>query len=231
MKKTGFGLLLRSIVLVPLFAIANQVCAAPADALRVEYHQWKLGKDGVRQEMSYSELLYRQPDSLWIEREVPEAAQRSSHDDHHHSGLGHKHDDVTGAPLWIMRDVQGKLDVKLVDRHEKRVIEIAEAYYNNVGFDGHWVESWNLADPESLKKLKPAKVSETGLETYEIQRGNQQITLVWNPKGQYAQSITANDSKGLSGRTIKASEITSPKTLPWTQLGNYLSRDYSDLLD
>ncbi len=230
MKKTGLGLLLRSVLLLPLFVITNQVWATPADALRVEYHQWKLGKDGVRQEMSYSELLYRQPDSLWIEREVPEAAKRS-HDDHHHGGMGHKHADVTGAPLWIMRDAQGKLDVKLVDRHEKRLIEIAEAYYSNVGFDGHWIESWNLADPETLKKLKPTKVSENGLETYEIQRGTQQITLVWNPAGQYAQSITAKDPQGLSGRTIKASEITSPKTLPWTQLGNYLSRDYSDLLD
>ena len=230
MKKTGFGLLLRSVALLPLFAIAHQVWAAPADALRVEYHQWKLGKDGVRQEMSYSELLYRQPNSIWIEREVPEVAQRT-HDDHHHGGLGHNPAYVTGAPLWIARDTKGNLDVKLIDRHEKRVIEIAEAYYNNVGFDGHWVETWNLADPESLKNLKPTNVSANGLETYEIKRGSQQITLVWNPKGQYAHSISAKDSQGLSGRTIKASEITAPKTLPWTQLGNYLSRDYSDLLD
>ncbi|WP_039912816.1 hypothetical protein [Cellvibrio mixtus] len=227
MKKTGFGLL---VLLLPLFVITHQVQAAPADALRVDYHQWKLGKDGIRQEMSYSELLYRKPDSLWIEREIPEAAQHS-HDDHHHGGLGHKHADVTGAPLWIVRDPQGKLDVKLIDRHEQRMIEIAEAYYSNVGFDGHWVESWSLADPETLQKLKPTKISENGLETYEIQRGTQQITLVWNPEGQYAQSITAKDSQGLSGRTIRASEITAPKTLPWTQLGNYLSRDYSDLLD
>lgn len=225
MKKTGFGLLLLS-----LSVLTTQVWAAPADALRVEYHQWKLGKDGVRQEMSYAELLYRQPDVLWIERVIPEAAEHL-HDDHHHGGLGHKHADVTGAPLWIMRDTQGKLDVKLVDRHEKRLIEIAEAYYGNVGFDGHWVESWSLADPESLKNLKPTKVTADGLETYEIKRGKQHITLVWNSKGQYAQSISAKDEHGLSGRTIKAAEITAPKTQPWKQLGNYASRDYSDLLD
>ena len=230
MKKTGFGLLLRSVLLLPLFALTHQVWAAPADALRVEYHQWKLGKDGVRQEMSYSELLYRQPNLLWIEREVPEAAQHL-HDDHHHGGLGHKHADVTGAPLWIARDTQGKLDVKLVDRHEKRLIDIEEAYYGNVGFDGHWTESWHLADPETLKNLKPTKVTADGLETYEINRGTQKITLVWNSKGQYAQSISAKDEHGLSGRTINASEITPPKTLPWTQLSAYLPRDYSDLLD
>lgn len=230
MKKAGFGSLLRGALLLPLITIASQTWAAPADALRVEYHQWKLGKDGVRQEMSYAELIYRQPDSLWIERVVPDAVQHL-HDDHQHAGMGHKHDDVTGAPLWIERDTQGKLDVKLVDRDEKRLIDIAEAYYGNVGFDGHWTESWHLADPETLKNLKPTKTTADGLETYEINRGNQHITLVWNSKGQYAQSISAKDEHGLSGRTINASEIKSPKTLPWTQLNAYLPRDYSDLLD
>lgn len=236
MTKAVFSSLLPSASALPamlalvLISIASQASAAPAEALRVEYHQWKLGKDGVRQEISYSELLYRQPDSLWIEREVPEAAQHL-HDDHQHAGMGHKHDDVTGAPLWIARDAQGELDVKLVDRHEKRLIDIEEAYYGNVGFDGHWTESWHLANPDTLKDLKPTNVSADGLETYEIQRGQQHITLVWNSKGQYAQSISAKDERGLSGRTIKASKIIGPKTLPWSQLGNYLARDYSDLLD
>lgn len=230
MKKAGFSSLLRGALLLPLITIASQSWAAPADALRVEYHQWKLGKDGVRQEMSYSELVYRQPDLLWIEREVP-AAVKHLHDDHKHAGMGHKHDDVTGAPLWIARDTQGKLDVKLVDRDEKRLIDIEEAYYGNVGFDGHWTESWHLANPNTLKNLKPTNVSADGLETYEIKRGDQQITLVWNSKGQFAQSIAAKDEHGLSGRTINARAITAPKNLPWAQLSNYLPRDYSDLLD
>lgn len=230
MKQTGLSVWLRGSVLLPLMFITNLAWAVPADALRVEYHQWQLGKDGVRQTISYSELLYRQPDALWIEREIPEAA-KGSHDKHHHGGLGHKHADVTGAPLWIVRDAQGKLDVKLVDHHEKRLIEIAEAYYSNVGFDGHWIESWNLANPESLQTLTPTHVSESGIKTYDIKRGNQQITLVWDANKQYAHSISSKDLRGVSGRTIKATQITAPKTLPWTQLGDYLLRDYSDLLD
>lgn len=222
--------LVRNILALSAMSVASQVFAAPADALRVEYHQWKLGKDGVRQEISYTERLYRQPDSLWIERDIPAAAEQL-HNNHNHGGLGHKHADVTGAPLWITRDAQGKLDVKLVDRHEHRLIDIDTPYYANVGFDGHWTETWHLANPETLKNLKPSKVTSDGVETYDIQRGTQQITLIWNSKGQYAQSITAKDTQGLSGRTIKASAITTPKTLPWTQLGDYLPRDYSDLLD
>lgn len=111
------------------------------------------------------------------------------------------------------------------------MIDVAEAYYSNVGFDGHWIESWHLANPDTLKNLKPVNISADGLETYEIQRGKQQITLIWNSNGQYAQSISAQDEQGLSGRTINASEITAPKSLPWSQLSAYLPRDYSDLLD
>ncbi len=230
MAKKNRTLGLCSLLWLPLLSMASQVWAAPADALRVEYHQWKLGKDGVRQEMSYSELLYRQPTALWVEREVPEAAQRL-HDQHNHGGLGHKHADVSGAPLWITRDAQGQLQVKLVDRHEHRLIDIDPPYYTNVGFDGHWTETWHLANPDSLKNLKPAQISDKGLETYVIQRGSQTITLVWNPAGQYAQSINASDAEGLSGRTIKAHEITAPNPLPWSKLSDYLPRDYSDLLD
>ena len=230
MTKACFSLLLRNTLLFPLISLAAQVWAAPADALRVEYHQWKLGKDGVRQEMSYAEFVYRQPDSLWIERDIPAAAEHL-HDKHKHAGMGHKHDDVTGAPLWIARDAQGRLAVKLVDRHEKRLIDIDEAYYGNVGFDGHWQESWYLANPDTLKNLTPTTTTADGVETYELKRGNQLITLVWNSKGQYAQSISAKDEHGLSGRTINASEIAAPKILPWTQLSAYLMRDYSDLLD
>lgn len=221
--------LVRNILALSAMSVASQVFAAPADALRVEYHQWKLGKDGVRQEISYSEVIYRQPNTLWIAREVPEAAQRL-HDTHNHSSPGHKHADVSGAPLWITRDTQGKLDVKLVDHHEHRLVDIDPPYYNNVGFDGHWVETWHLANPETLKNLTPSK-QQQGLATYELKRGEQTITLVWNSEGQYAQSISAKDAHGLSGRTINAREITSPKVKPWTQLGDYLPRDYSDLLD
>ncbi|KAF0807705.1 signal peptide protein [Alcanivorax xiamenensis] len=204
--------------------------ADAASALRVEYHQWQVGKDGVRQELSYAEKLYRQENALWVEREVPEAAQRD-HDDHHHGGLGHKHADVVGAPLWIQRDGDGNVDVKLVDRYEQRLIDIAPPYYGNVGYDGHWVETWALLDPATLSALEPSSVAENGVETYQIQRGSQYITLVWNPERRYAVSIRARDEHGLSGRTIEAEEITDPNPLPWTALEGYRNRDYSDLLD
>ncbi|ASK35418.1 hypothetical protein CEK62_14035 [Alcanivorax sp. N3-2A] len=220
--------LTRPLISLLLLSMAVSTWAAPA--LRVQYHQWQIGSDGVRQEISYTEKLYRQENALWIEREIPAAAQHE-HDLHAHGGLGHKHADVVGAPLWIKRDAQGGLDVKLVDRHERRLIDIARPYYGNVGFDGQWVAAWSLVDPASLDSLAPTSVSAEGIETYELRRGEQRITLRWNPRGGYAESISARDEAGLSGRTIEASEIANPKPLPWSGLEDYLARDYSDLLD
>ncbi|MBM7332934.1 hypothetical protein LL252_04570 [Alcanivorax marinus] len=204
--------------------------AQPAEALRVEYQQWQIGRDGVRQQMDYAETLYREENALWVEREIPEAAERQ-HDQHAHGGLGHKHADVIGAPLWIRRDDQGGLDVKLVDRHEKRLIDIAPPYYGNVGFDGHWAESWALADPRALAAMQPASIDEQGRETYQLDRGDQRITLVWDPKGRYAVSITAQGKQGLSGRTLRATPLAAPASMPWQGLADYRDRDYSDLLD
>ena len=216
---------------VALIQMMSPVASAePAEALRVEYQQWQIGRDGVRQQMDYAETLYREENALWIEREIPEAAERE-HDQHAHGGLGHKHADVVGAPLWIRRDGQGNLDVKLVDRHEKRLIDIARPYYGNVGFDGHWAESWALADPRALESLKPASTDENGRETYQLERGDQSITLVWDPTGRYAVSITAKGRQGLSGRTIRATPLVAPDNMPWDDLGDYRDRDYSDLLD
>ncbi|MEQ9508208.1 MAG: hypothetical protein RLN92_04125 [Alloalcanivorax xenomutans] len=227
----GIGSLARLSMLGVVMALAWPAAAwaEAASALRVEYHQWQVGKDGVRQELSYAEKLYRQENTLWVEREVPEAAQRD-HDDHHHGGLGHKHADVVGAPLWIQRDDSGNVDVKLVDRYEQRLIDIAPPYYGNVGYDGHWVETWALVDPASLSSLEPSSVAD-GVETYQMQRGSQHITLVWNPERRYAVSIRSRDEHGLSGRTIEAREIADPEPAPWTTLKGYKNRDYSDLLD
>ena len=198
--------------------------------LRVEYRRWSIGADGARQELTYTEHLIRDRDQLWIEREIPEAA-RVHHDGHAHGGLGHKHDDVVGAPLWVRRDAQGVLDVELIDREEQRLIRTEEPNYGNVGFVGRWDESYHLLNPADLGKLTPVGDARDGVQRYEIQRGTTTIRVSWDIAGHYAREITSEDSRGLSGRTIRASVLNTPAQLPWTLVAGYAQRDYSDLLD
>jgi len=98
MTKLSFSTIALTLICLPFSSLLSAAQTEPASALRVEYHQWKIGKDGVKQDLSYTENLYRQENLLWLEREIPEAAQRD-HDTHSHGGLAHKHADVVGAPL------------------------------------------------------------------------------------------------------------------------------------
>jgi hypothetical protein len=198
--------------------------------LRVEYRGWSIGSDGARQEISYAERLYRAQDQAWIEREVPAAAQKT-HAHHKHGGLGHKHADVAGAPLWVQRAADGRLTVQLVDRHERRLIGIEAANYGNVGFSGSWPESYYLLDPADLPRLNAVGTAQAGVQRYETRQGERTIRVAWDIAGQYAREIVSEDPNGLHGRTIKATRITAPTPAPWAQLGGYSPRDYSDLLD
>lgn len=204
--------------------------AASASNLHVEYLGWTIGSDGSRHQLSYAERVYRDGDLLWIEREIPDAIKKR-HEAQAHSALGHTHDDVVGAPLWIRQNTDHSLYVRLVDHHEQRLIEVGPANYGNVGFGGSWAEAYHLLDPADLQKLQQAGPEADGLQTYEAQSGQRHLRVVWDIAGQYAREISSWDEDGLSARTIKATRIDLPKQAPWVTLAAYRLRDYSDLLD
>lgn len=215
---------------VVLCALAPAAWAAPLPDLRVEYRGWTIGADGARQELSYAERVYRRDGMVWVEREIPEAAQQR-HAAHNHGSLGHKHADVAGAPLWLQQGADGKMMVRLVDRHEQRLIEIEPANYGNVGYSGNWAEARHLLDPASLKRLQAVGAPSAGVQRYEVQQGTQRVRVSWDIAGEYAREIVSEDSRGLAGRSVKATRIATPQPAPWTVLGDYRLRDYSDLLD
>lgn len=216
-------------LLLSLLAVVPVAQAQEVPALEIEYQSWSIGKDGVRREMSYTERVYRDAGQVWVARVIPEAAE-SHHDGHNHSGLGHKHADLTGAPLWIRRSADGKVDVQWVDRHERRLIRIDPPYYGNVGFSGNWEETRSLLDPVDLPKLGAARTVGK-LQHYAVERGNQRLTVAWDPSGHYAREITSHSKDGLGGRVIRAKPIPMPDKPGWTSVDGYLPRDYSDILD
>lgn len=221
---------LKCLAAVLAMSLVGALQAADLPDLRVEYRAWNVGADGARQELSYAERVTRQGDRLWIEREIPVAAQRR-HENHAHGGLGHRHADVAGAPLWIERSPAGALKVKLVDRHERRLIEIGEPNYGNVGFGGRWAEAFHLLDPADLQRLQAVGSVDHGAQRYELEHGTRSLVVIWDIAGQYAREIRSDDAQGLSGRVIRASIVPSPTPLPWNTLAGYAARDYSDLLD
>ena len=218
--------------LATLFALGLLGAAHAADLpdLRVEYLAWSIGADGARQEISYTERVVRQGDRLWVEREIP-AAARDRHERQGHTGMGHKHDDVVGAPLWIERGPGQALSVRLVDRHERRLIEIGEPHYGNVGFGGRWADAYHLLDPAQLSRLQAVGPPRDGVQVYALERGSKSVLVRWDVEGQFAREIRSSDADGLSGKRIRASVAPAQALLPWDAVAGFAARDYSDLLD
>ena len=88
MKQAGVKQAIGQFVLLALGICASSTALAATAtatdsgkplALRVQHELSALGKDGVKRDVSFGERVYRNGDSVWIEREVP-ASVRHAHD-------------------------------------------------------------------------------------------------------------------------------------------------------
>ena len=139
--------------------------AAPAPAppdlnLRIERYASSIGSDGVQRETRYADLMYRRADLVWIERDYPAALRASVEHGHDgHAGqdphAGHSHANTTGSPLWVRRDAAGKDQVRMVLRKQHKVLDIDEANYGSVGYNGSWAATHGVADPRQFSACSP----------------------------------------------------------------------------
>ena len=134
---------------------------APPDLnLRIERYASSIGSDGVQRETRYADLMYRRADMVWIERDYPAALrQRGTWTRRRTSGPGSacrpfpcKHD---GLALWVQRDAAGKDQVRMVLRKQHKVLDIDEANYGNVGYNGSWAATYGIADRDSCSACSP----------------------------------------------------------------------------
>ncbi|WP_286185802.1 hypothetical protein [Acidovorax cavernicola] len=218
---------------LPLAASAAGDTAAPDQNLRITHHVMSIGKDGVQRESRYADRMFRRAGTVWIERELP-AALRADHD--HEAGegkvhIGHAHADNTAAPLWLRRDAAGKVQVNMVLRQQRKVIEVDVANYGNVGYSGSWANAYWLIDPASLPRMKALGAARGGVQRYELPQGERTLRVDWDVAGRYARKIEQRDAHGTSLNVMTASAIAAPKALPWQQVESYARGDYSDLLD
>jgi hypothetical protein len=171
---------------------------------------------------------------VWIERELPPAL-RADHDHEASEGkvhIGHSHADNTAAPLWLRRDAAGKVQVGMVLRQQRKLIEVDKANYGNVGYGGSWANAYWLVDPASLPHMKAlGTAGNKGVQRYEVQQGESTLRIDWDVAGRYARKIEQRNAHGTSLNAMTASAIPAPKTLPWQIADAYERGEYSDLLD
>ena len=222
MKKALLPALLGILLATP--ALADDL------AVRVEHEITTLSADGVTRVTRFGERLVRRDTQSWVARILPAGAHAEA--DHKHAGKGHKHMDLASAARWVEQGADGKLRVRVVDTHEKVIVEITPVDYGNIGFDGKWSTASQLLDPEQIKRMKAiTRSAPAGARWYEGGTRDAKVQVLWDEKENYPRRIDSANAAGTSRSSMVVTREKMPSVMPWTQLKGYAQKEYSDLLD
>lgn len=206
--------------------LAFNLWAAPADLnLLVKHDITEIGADGVTRNIRFQERVYRRNGLVWVERVLPAEAHRG--EDHAQGGHDHKHMDLAASARWITQDKGQGVRIRLVNHHDRVVIDVPAAEYANVGFDGSWENAWHLLDPRQLKDMR---VKSGGL--YEKAGNGNTVRVLWDSKAEIPRRVESANKSGTSRKIMVAEDIPAPRKTPWEGLGSgYQQKEYSDYLD
>ncbi len=218
------------IALAAASACLTARAAEPDLNLLVEHDVSEVGADGVTRTMHFQERIYRRENLVWIERVLPEGAHRP--EAHAGGGAEHKHLDLAAAARWITLEAGRVVRVRLVVAHDRAVVEVPAAEYGNIGFDGSWENAYHLLDPRRLQAMKPATgEAPAGARWYQATGGRQTVRVLWDERARIPRRVESSDAAGTSRARMSAREVAGPSTPPWSALGGYQQKVYSDYLD
>ena len=209
---------------------AQAAVAAPDLTLEVAHRMVALTPDGTKRTAEFTETVERQANTVWVARVIPPGFHR---EDEHKAGnvKSHKHADLSAASRWITREKDGKVKLKLVAPHDKVIVDVAQAEFSTVGFDGSWPAAYHLIDPTVLKKLEPGE-KQGELQWYQTKGSKTpELRILWNPMLEIPMSVETRNPQGTSLRSTTVKVIAQSSKSPWNNLKGYASKDYSDFLD
>lgn len=199
-------------------------------ALKIEHESTSLSADGVTRVTRFSERLVRRDHQSWLSRIIPAGAHDETDDQG--GGKSHKHMDVNAASRWVVKGADEKLRVRIVDGHEKLVVDVPPTDYGNIGFDGRWSTANQLIDPAQLQRMKlSVRPAPVGARWYEGGSRDTRVWLLWDEKAQYPRRIESANAKGTQSSLMVVTREAMPERLPWTGLATYSQKEYADLLD
>jgi len=218
------------IIFTTLFLSFSVLAQAQDLALKIEHESTSLSADGVTLITRFSERLVRRDHQSWLSRIMPAAAHEEA--EHSSGAKNHKHMDVNAASRWVVRGGDGKLRVRIVNAHEKLVVDVAPTDYGNIGFDGRWSTASQLVDPLQLQRMKASsRVAPAGTRWYEGGSRELRVMLLWDEKGQYPRRIESANAQGTQSSQMVVTREAMPERLPWTGLESFSQKEYADLLD
>ncbi|MBS1161206.1 MAG: hypothetical protein H6R15_3625 [Proteobacteria bacterium] len=209
-------------------AFCSLAAAAPAPDvnLLVEHEITEKTSDGVTRQLHYAERVYRRAGLVWIERVLPPGAHDAA--EHAHGDHEHKHLDLAAAAKLITLDADKLARIKLVNTHDKVVINVPSAEYGNVGFDGSWENAVHLLDPKQLKTMQPIAGK---AQNYQLKRADTTVRVAWDAAGEFPRQVESGNASGTRHKLMRVRQTSAPATTPWTTLQGYAQKEYSDYLD
>lgn len=224
-------------------AVVTSMTWAPDLDLSIHYTTRIITQEGVQRESRYEEKMVRRAEHVWVARVLPKDADgdHSEHEGIKNAALAkpetsaheHKHFNPVVLPRHVSRD-GNKTRVEYVDAHDRTVILIAPSEYENVNFDGSWINTYYLVDPQQVAALPLSNMASpiAGARWHEREKNGLFQRVLWDEKKMIPLLVESGDRAGTFYRRMEVKPQAAPgKDLPWQKLKGYAQKEYSDFLD
>jgi hypothetical protein len=208
----------------------------PALDLSIKYYDRAMTVEGVLRETHFEETMLRRPGHVWVSRVLPKLATaengKHAHQEHEASH-DHKHFD----PVFLPRHVSMEGDIlklNYVDRSKKIVINIVASEFENVNFDGSWINAYFLVDPQQVLAMPLSKKTSpvAGTNWHEQEKNGVFQRVLWDNKNAIPLEIETGRNDGSLLRRVSVKiEPSLSVDLPWSNLTRFIQKEYSDFLD
>ena len=101
----------------------------------------------------------------------------------------------------------------MVLRKQHKVLDIDEANYGNVGYNGSWAATWHRG-PETVAAHAARRRAAQGVQRCRQARGESQVLIDWDIQGQYARRIEIQGPHGLSVSKVTVTDAAAPSPRP-----------------
>ncbi|MFZ6645576.1 hypothetical protein ACO0LO_07665 [Undibacterium sp. TJN25] len=228
--RPGFKFILLAGLALCTALSAQAAQPAPDLDLVIRYYSRVMSPEGVLNESRYEEKMLRRPAHVWVARVLPKTARQENGDGQAHE---HRHFNHVLIPRHVILD-HGEAKIEFVDAGEQQVVTIPPAEFENVNFDGSWVNAFYLLDPEQLKALPISTKLSTaaGARWREREKNGVYQRVLWDEKKQIPLRVETGDRAGTFYRRIDVKPLaTVSKDLPWLNIKGFAQKEYSDFLD
>lgn len=218
--------------ILPATSVAQDASKAvtPDLDLTIKYFNRELTTEGVLRESSYQENMLRRSGHVWSHRVLPGTiiANDSAHPNHEHKDFNY-----IVLPRHVRFDGK-KVTVEFINSHDRQVINIVPTEYENINFDGSWLNAYYLIDPKAVAAMPVSQRASSVANAlwHEVRKNGLFQRVLWDEKKLIPLIIETGDQKNTFFQRITVSPNAGlTKDLPWSHLQGYAQKEYSDFLD